>query len=193
MANINRVKNAAYNFFFLLALQKSLLVGLFPASVSLSQTDLKQIVSTLILYCYTCCIHLPIKLHFIRIFLLLHRMENHYLLVSLSVAPTKGTQCTVATLMHLLNYCAMHPDTKICYHASGMILYIHSDASYLSELEACSQAGGHHYLSNPPSANPPPSNGPILNIAKILCHVISSAAKAELGDLFLNAKEGTVL
>jgi hypothetical protein len=74
-----------------------------------------------------------------------------------------------------------------------MILHIHSDASYLSETQACSRAGGHHYLSNQPLHKPPPPNGPILNIAKIICHVMSSASEAELGALFLNVKEGTVL
>ena len=111
----------------------------------------------------------------------------------LSAAQTKGTQQTVAALVHLLNYCATHPDAKIRYHTSGMILHIHSDASYLSELQARSRAGGHHYLSNKPSRKPSPPNGPILNIAKIICHIMSSAAEAELDTLFLNAKEGTVL
>jgi hypothetical protein len=111
----------------------------------------------------------------------------------LSAAQTKGTQQTVAALVHLLIYCATHLDAKIRYHACGMILHIHSDASYLSESEARSQAGGHHYLSDKPSPKTPPPNGPILNIAKILHHVMSSTAKAKLGALFLNAKEGTVL
>jgi hypothetical protein len=34
----------------------------------------------------------------------------------LSVTQTKGTQHTVAELVHLLNYCITHPDAKICYH-----------------------------------------------------------------------------
>jgi len=112
---------------------------------------------------------------------------------SLTAAQSTGTQRIVTALVHLLNYCATHPDAKIRYHASGMILHIHSDASYLSESQARNRAGGHHYLSNPPSPKPPPPNGPILSIAKILRQVMSSAAEAELGALFLNAKEGTVL
>ena len=36
-------------------------------------------------------------------------------------------------------------------------------------------------------------NGPILNIEKILCNVMSSTAEAEVDTLFLNVKEGTVL
>jgi hypothetical protein len=34
------------------------------------------------------------------------------------------------------------------YHASDMILHIHSDASYLSENEAKSRAGGFFYMGN---------------------------------------------
>jgi hypothetical protein len=36
-----------------------------------------------------------------------------------------------------------HPDAMITYHASNMILAIHSDTSYLSEIKAHSMAGGH--------------------------------------------------
>ena len=46
---------------------------------------------------------------------------------------SKGTEKTYADTLWLLNYAATHPNTKIHYKASNMILYIHSDASYLSE------------------------------------------------------------
>jgi hypothetical protein len=36
-------------------------------------------------------------------------------------------------------------------------------------------------------------NGPILNISKVLKGTMSSAAEAEIGDLYLNAKEATVI
>jgi hypothetical protein len=36
-------------------------------------------------------------------------------------------------------------------------------------------------------------NGEILIISKVLKHSISSAVEAEIGAVFLNAKEGTVL
>ncbi len=39
----------------------------------------------------------------------------------------------------------------------------------------------------------PPNNGAILNIAKVIDAVISSAAEAELGALFMNAKEAVYL
>jgi hypothetical protein len=74
-----------------------------------------------------------------------------------------------------------------------MILNIHSDASYLSEREAKSRAGGFFYMgSNADTANKV-TNGEILIISKVLKHVMSSAAEADIGSVFINAKEGTVL
>jgi hypothetical protein len=45
---------------------------------------------------------------------------------------TKATEKTQATTNQLLDYLVTHPDATIRYHASDMILHIHSDASYLS-------------------------------------------------------------
>jgi hypothetical protein len=53
---------------------------------------------------------------------------------------------TVDKVIKLLNYCHTHTETKIQYHASEMILYIHSDDSYLSENEAKSRAGVFFYM-----------------------------------------------
>eukprot|EP00957_Ditylum_brightwellii_P164904 12555063-Ditylum_brightwellii.AAC.1 len=39
------------------------------------------------------------------------------------------TQKTVAAIVQLLNYCATHPEATVQYHASGMVLHIHIDAS----------------------------------------------------------------
>jgi hypothetical protein len=118
---------------------------------------------------------------------------------SLATAQTKGTHSTALALIQLLNYCATHPDAVIRFHASGMILHIHSDASYLSESEARSRAGGFFFLSSPvlgtpdPNAPPPPSNGAIHIHCSIMKMVLSSAAEAELGALFFNAKDGAML
>ena len=40
---------------------------------------------------------------------------------------------------------------------------------------------------------PPPNNGAILNITQIIKAVMSSAARAELGALFINAKEAVYI
>jgi hypothetical protein len=55
---------------------------------------------------------------------------------------SNATEVTADKVIKLLNYCNTNPETKIRYHASEMILHIHSDASYLSENEAKSRAGG---------------------------------------------------
>ena len=103
-------------------------------------------------------------------------------------APTEHTR----ELVHqLLDFCATQEDAVLTYHASDMILAVHSDTGYLNENKARSQAGGHFFLSsNTPS---PPNNGAILTIAQIICAVMSSAAEAELGAIFINAKEAIYL
>jgi hypothetical protein len=45
---------------------------------------------------------------------------------------TKATDKTQAATNQLLDYLSTHPDATIRYHASDMILHIHSDAPYLS-------------------------------------------------------------
>eukprot|EP00957_Ditylum_brightwellii_P161547 12299974-Ditylum_brightwellii.AAC.1 len=77
-------------------------------------------------------------------------------------APTKQT---AAAIVKLLNYAATHPNAVVRYHASGMVLQIHSDASYMSEPKARSHAGGHFFMSeevnNPATAQEDevPTNG----------------------------------
>jgi hypothetical protein len=55
---------------------------------------------------------------------------------------TKATEKTQAANNKLLDYLATHPDATIRYHASDMILHIHSDESYLYVSNARSRLGG---------------------------------------------------
>jgi hypothetical protein len=103
------------------------------------------------------------------------------------------TEVTADKVIKLLNYCNTPPETKIRYHASDMILHIHSDASYLSENEAKSRAGEFFYMGSKNKTNKKLTDGAILIISKVLKHVMSSAAEAEIGAVFINAKEGSVL
>jgi hypothetical protein len=58
---------------------------------------------------------------------------------------------TIQQTLQLLNYLATQEDAVLSYHASDMVLAIHSNASYLSELKAHSRAGGHFsYQVTPP-------------------------------------------
>jgi hypothetical protein len=100
---------------------------------------------------------------------------------------------TAYKVIKLLNYCNTHPETKIRYHASDMILHIHSDASYLSENEAKIRAGGLFYMGNTTKNDKKLTNGAILIVSKVLKHVMSSAAEAYIGAVFINAKEGAVI
>ena len=72
-----------------------------------------------------------------------------------------------------------------------MILAVHSDACYLNELKVRSRAGGHFFLSF--NAAIPVNNGAILNVAKIIKNVMSSAAEAELGAIYIMAQEAVYI
>jgi hypothetical protein len=61
---------------------------------------------------------------------------------------SNATEVTADKVIKLLNYCNTHPETNTPYHASDMILHIHSDASYLSENESKSRAGGFFYMDS---------------------------------------------
>jgi hypothetical protein len=74
-----------------------------------------------------------------------------------------------------------------------MILHIHSDASYLSQYEAKSRAGGFFDMGNATKHQKKLTNGATFVISKVLNHIMSSAAEADIGAVFINAKEGAVL
>ena len=67
-----------------------------------------------------------------------------------------------------------------------MVLAIHSDASYLSESKARSRAGGHWFMAGHEEI--PANNGAVMNVSQIIKALMSSAAEAELGALFINFK-----
>ncbi len=85
----------------------------------------------------------------------------------------------------LLGYCASQEEAVLTYHASDMILAIHSDAGYLNESKSRSRAGGHFFVPNTPN------NGAVFTIAQIIDAVMSSAAEAEVGALFINASHAS--
>ena len=68
-----------------------------------------------------------------------------------------------------------------------MKLIIHSDASYLSKPKARSRAGDHFFLTKKHN-DTHPDNGRVVNVTQIINAVMSLAAEAELGGIYLNAK-----
>ena len=97
---------------------------------------------------------------------------------------SKGTNKTYADTLWMINYAITHPKSKKGYTASDMILYIHSDASYLSEIQASSRASGHYFLGDKhpdtttPPANRPRLNGSIHSISRIMSNLMGSTVDA---------------
>jgi hypothetical protein len=104
------------------------------------------------------------------------------------------TEETLARVNQFLNYMWTHPDAKIRYRASDMILNVHSDASYLSAPKSRSRAGGYFFLGSiPRDTEHIIINGAIHITFTVLKLVAALAAEAELGALFLNAQEAKVI
>ncbi len=130
-------------------------------------------------------------------FLYFARAVDPTILMALSEISSQQSVPTENTMKHVnqfLNYMWTHPDAIIRYRASDMILNVPSDASYLSAPKACSRAGGYFFLGSiPHDGDPIKLNGAMHVTCTILKLVAASAAEAELGALFLNAREAKVL
>ena len=124
------------------------------------------------------------------VFLYYGRAVDSTMLTALSAiasAQAEPTEDTMTRCKQFLDYAATHQDAIITYKKSDMVLVVHSDASYLSEPKARSRAGGHFFLSS--DTADPENNGAVLNLAQLIKAVMSSAAEAELGALYINACE----
>eukprot|EP00957_Ditylum_brightwellii_P147068 11197976-Ditylum_brightwellii.AAC.1 len=68
-----------------------------------------------------------------------------------------------------------------------MVLHIHSNASFMSEKEVWSSAGGHFFLSEhtddpaTATADEMPLNGPMHIVCEVMENVMASSAEAEIG------------
>ena len=122
-------------------------------------------------------------------FLFLARAVDGGLLPALSSLASQQANPTEKTMFlckQFLDFMATQEEAVLTYRASDMVLAIHSDASYLSEPKSRSRAGGHMFMAGKDKI--PINNGAVLNISQIIRAVMSSAAEAELGALFINAK-----
>ncbi len=131
-----------------------------------------------------------------RKFLFLGRAVDSTLLcpVSASAIASQSANPTEETLElthHLLDYLGTQEEAVLTFNVSEMVLAAHSDASYLSETNAQSRAGGHFFLSS--NSNIPQNNGAILNVAHIIKHVMSSATEAEFSGLCIMAREAVYI
>ena len=69
-----------------------------------------------------------------------------------------------------------------------MILRIHSEASYQSETEPHSRAGGHFSLGTNNHNDTSENNGAIHTTCEIIKNVMSAASEAECSATFINCK-----
>ncbi len=106
-------------------------------------------------------------------------------IASQSSKPT--TKDTMRQTLQLLDFLATQEDAVLSYHASDMVLAVHSNASYLSKPKARSRASGHFFFSRDTTV--PPNNGTVLNIAHIIKNIMSLATEAELAGLYIMACE----
>jgi hypothetical protein len=105
-------------------------------------------------------------------------------LATQQASPTKNM---MKKIKHFLEYAATHPDAVVTYHASDMVLAGHSNALYLSESNARSSSGGHFFMSN--NVETPTNNGAVFTISQIIKAVLSPAAEAKVGALYINCQE----
>ena len=106
----------------------------------------------------------------------------------------RATSKTMDKVQQLLDCLASDPNETIRYHARGMIIFIHIDASYLSVTKTRSRANGVFSLSDPKpdaitfSGYTPILNGLIFIMCKSLRNIMASTSDAEYGALFLNGQ-----
>jgi hypothetical protein len=103
------------------------------------------------------------------VFLFLARAVDGGLLPALSSLASQQANLTEKTMelcKKFLDFMAMQEEATLTYRASKTVLAIHSDASYLSESKARSQAGGHMFMAG--NEEIPFNNGAVLNISQII-------------------------
>ncbi len=106
---------------------------------------------------------------------------------SIATQQTNPTKNTMIKAKQFLDYVFTHPNAIVTYQASDMVLAAHSDASYLLEAKACSQAGGQFFMSSDTPC--PHNNSAVLTIAQIIKAVMSLASKTEIRALYIICRE----
>ena len=104
----------------------------------------------------------------------------------LSQDQTNSNDQTLNTMVNLLNYAATHPDAKVRFHKSGMMLHVHRDGSCLSITKARNRA----FLANNDSKTSDSKNNGAKHVySTILKNAMASAAETEIAATFNNAEE----
>jgi hypothetical protein len=94
---------------------------------------------------------------------------------------TEDTNTKLLKLLKLLNYCATHPDSNIRYTTRDTLL---------ERTGSTQQSRRIFSMRSKPKNREQQHNGALLTLSTILGMVVAIAVDAEMGALFLNAKEG---
>jgi hypothetical protein len=105
-------------------------------------------------------------------------------LATQQATPTKNM---MKKIIQFFKYASTNPNAVVTYHASNMVLARHSNALYLSESNAQSRAGGNFFISS--DVELPPNNSAVSTILQIIKAVMTLAAEAKVGALFINCHE----
>ena len=116
------------------------------------------------------------------------------MLVTLSAIASEQSKPTDETMnkcKQFLNYVATHPNAIITFiqSKSDMVLAVSSNAHRISSNQKSTKPSRRTFLHVKRHAVPTKQNGAILNIAQIIKSVMTSAAEAEMGALYINARE----
>ena len=125
------------------------------------------------------------------IFLWYARITDPTMLCPISKLSSDQAHPTVAVSEardRFLQYAAWHPDAAIVYRATDMRYVVHSDASYLTEADAHSRAGGIGFLTDNGSQNYSAINGAVECISRIIPTVTASICETEYAAQFINGQ-----
>jgi hypothetical protein len=114
---------------------------------------------------------------------------------TLATAQTKATLTKEKTITQFLEHAATNLNAIIRYKQSKMVLNIHGDASYLTEPQAQSRAGGIFNMSEKLCLNNPiPTlNGAIHITSKSMRNVLGSVDEAKVAACFHSAQDACTL
>ena len=97
------------------------------------------------------------------------------------------TESTNESIDQPLDYLVTYSDEGIFYRSRNVVFAAQSDSGFHNKSKGCSRNGSHIFLAEDEPF--PLWDGTILTIAQIIKFVTSSATEAELGALFITAKE----
>jgi len=97
------------------------------------------------------------------------------------------TEKTMEAVTMLLDYAATHPNAKVRFTASDVVLHIDTDAAFLVQPQAKSRVAGYYFMGSKIVRNGVPEtelNAPILVQVKTLRYTVGSATEVEIGGLY---------